>query len=571
MEDRRKQNQSQDPEHKRYVEDLSTERKRYLEDLKLEHEAGNVSDEDYVQAIVGTKYVPIRKNQGSDYNLGLPALSEFSEDPEMIGNAIQNAVSPQQQAPQPLFGTQGEQGMPQQPAQDMPGIVENDPIFRAVKNIKDTINGDRNMNATPTDDLMARLKQFQRDNIESQGQSIGETKKQLAALGKKVAQKTGFRDPVIWAALSDTFGHNDKKLVPLALKLRATDTTTQDKFNLQKVLLGQHRNMGDASNAMVDQIMAERKAETEAAGGGDLADKMAFLKEQARLAGERDAAKSGYAIDLETLRQQGRIAKSKANAKYFGVGAGRQRTSGEGPGGEPTTFSKKFDMEAATNLAEWANSGLANAQLNLENITQSIEALETAEERGENLTGTAKTDLFGLLKKPLDTGIPLKMTPRTISNPESKAREERVRFYVQQSLKEILGGQFARAEGEQMVRNSYNVNLDEKENASRLRLMQNQLITAAQIKNEMLQYAHKWGTLDKYTPPPIKVTLPNGETRDLTSFLKDEAKAVNTKFKKDGNFNATSPKSPSSNNGPSQAPAKKKDTFNNLMNEIQGN
>jgi len=72
--------------------------------------------------------------------------------------------------------------------------------------------------------------------------------------------------------------------------------------------------------------------------------------------------------------------------------------------------------------------------------------------------------------------------------PNSVAARDRVGEVVQRNLKAILGAQFTAQEGAALVARAYNPALGPAENASRLRTLLQQMVRAAQAKNDMATY-----------------------------------------------------------------------------------
>jgi len=139
-----------------------------------------------------------------------------------------------------------------------------------------------------------------------------------------------------------------------------------------------------------------------------------------------------------------------------------------------------MDKEFGKKAAELSMSGLADARAQSAAINTVLKKLES----GEKLTGAfigAQPDYL-----------------RAILNPEAQDAIDRVGSVVQRSLREVLGGQFAQKEGEQLVRRAYNPSLKPEQNAARLRALFSVLDQTAKNKMEMVEYFRKDYTLRGY-------------------------------------------------------------------------
>ena len=84
---------------------------------------------------------------------------------------------------------------------------------------------------------------------------------------------------------------------------------------------------------------------------------------------------------------------------------------------------------------------------------------------------------------------------KAVVNPELLALRENVEEVVQRNLRVILGAQFTEKEGERLINRAFNEKLSTKENARRVKLLLNQIRTAAKAKNEAVNYFEKHGSL----------------------------------------------------------------------------
>ncbi|MEM8615305.1 MAG: hypothetical protein AAGF20_00065 [Pseudomonadota bacterium] len=153
---------------------------------------------------------------------------------------------------------------------------------------------------------------------------------------------------------------------------------------------------------------------------------------------------------------------------------------GRPSGREPTVFDKQRDEDAAKLLAEWQLSGQSQAGANLERIRQVIHVLGNS----DNITG------------PVVGSYPEWLRP--IVAADSVAAQDTVGQVIQQSLRSILGGQFAEREGENLLKRSYNPQLSEAENAKRLMILHDELAYRALVNDYALQYSDRYGTLQGF-------------------------------------------------------------------------
>mgnify|MGYP000052900403 FL=1 len=137
------------------------------------------------------------------------------------------------------------------------------------------------------------------------------------------------------------------------------------------------------------------------------------------------------------------------------------------------------DNEIAKTFGETVTTGLGAANRNAATIKSVLDRLGSTEE-GEALTGPSKGMLgsFG----------------RNVFAPTSQAALNDVSAVVQQSLREILGGQFAQKEGEQLIARAYDISAPPPVNAARLRALYTQLESIAENKAALIDYVEKYGT-----------------------------------------------------------------------------
>lgn len=139
----------------------------------------------------------------------------------------------------------------------------------------------------------------------------------------------------------------------------------------------------------------------------------------------------------------------------------------------PSVGLEVLDKSFASEYQTLKISGIADAAAQAANISTVLGKLE----KGEKLTGPAIAAMgqFG----------------RALFAKDAQQAKDQVEGVVQRSLKEILGGQFAKAEGDRLVERAYNIALPPEENAKRLRALFMTLESAANNKIAMADYFEK--------------------------------------------------------------------------------
>lgn len=88
---------------------------------------------------------------------------------------------------------------------------------------------------------------------------------------------------------------------------------------------------------------------------------------------------------------------------------------------------------------------------------------------------------------------------RAIVAPGSVEHAEEIQEVAQKNLRAILGGQFAQKEGEQLIARAFNPKLEEKVNARRGKLLLESLLSAANAKEDAVNYFKEHGTLSGWS------------------------------------------------------------------------
>lgn len=165
--------------------------------------------------------------------------------------------------------------------------------------------------------------------------------------------------------------------------------------------------------------------------------------------------------------------------------AGRAVTNINMPG--ETHGSKKFDEASGKGIAEYMLTGGATDSMKqmaqLQDVSNDLNLIAQGKSE-KNLTGA----ILGLWPK----GI------RSFWNPESVNTQDLVEEVVQRNLKAILGAQFAKTEGEQLIERAYNPKLEESINAPRIARLLQQMKLAHEQKQAMVKHFMQFKTMDGF-------------------------------------------------------------------------
>lgn len=170
-----------------------------------------------------------------------------------------------------------------------------------------------------------------------------------------------------------------------------------------------------------------------------------------------------------------------------------------------------FGKEYATYMDLGGNTVV---EKNLKSLKDVIDTLKA----NPNLTGTkAKAqDATGTL---------------SVLSPESQRIKDLAGGVVQGNLRQVLGGQFASKEGEQLLERAFNIGQPGADNISRLEDLYTQIEQAAKIKQAAGEYFDAKGTLKGFQMPKFNKSkqMPTGEklqTYANTHFKGDVKKAT---------------------------------------------
>lgn len=153
-----------------------------------------------------------------------------------------------------------------------------------------------------------------------------------------------------------------------------------------------------------------------------------------------------------------------------------------------TPAQKAADMAFGKDYNDFvAGGGISTIQKNIQQLDQAISLMENAKKAGKSLSGKA---------------VGLADSSGTLSYlfPESAQVKDLVGGVAQSNLRQILGGQFASKEGEQLLARAYNTAQPVDDNIGRLKALREQINTAANAKIQSVAYFEQNGTLAGFRP-----------------------------------------------------------------------
>jgi hypothetical protein len=142
---------------------------------------------------------------------------------------------------------------------------------------------------------------------------------------------------------------------------------------------------------------------------------------------------------------------------------------------------------------KWLTNGRPEAERMLANLTQAEENLK-------------KTGLEASMQSGALAGLPVVRSVIDQFTVLPRETERLVRDVTQRSLREILGGQFAMKEGEQLLANAYDRTAKEGTNLKFVQALRATIEEAAQIKAAQSEYFAKNGTLAGFRGPALVST-----------------------------------------------------------------
>jgi len=142
-------------------------------------------------------------------------------------------------------------------------------------------------------------------------------------------------------------------------------------------------------------------------------------------------------------------------------------------GAKENEFTKTRERETAKRLTKWSLGENKMIRSDIDKLKEVEAKLEAAVKQGKgNYTGPIKGNIPG----------------QSIFNPAGQELANSVGSVTQKNLREILGGQFAQKEGEQLLKRAYEPGKDEKYNLERIRQLRTAMEQAADAKDEQLAY-----------------------------------------------------------------------------------
>lgn len=185
-------------------------------------------------------------------------------------------------------------------------------------------------------------------------------------------------------------------------------------------------------------------------------------------------------------------------------------------------FEKQGDLEAAQKLeAQRQRNKLALAGTK-EGTAKSLDLTPAQKKVDEKfadtyLDVTSKTkadsaineleDIIGKLgETDLATGRVIGLAPkflRDIITPDGASLQDRTERVIQETLRQTLGAQFTKEEGERLLARTYNPRMSEEENAKRLITLLGQMKAAKKINEAAREYFEKNSTLKGFKQQPI--------------------------------------------------------------------
>ena len=168
---------------------------------------------------------------------------------------------------------------------------------------------------------------------------------------------------------------------------------------------------------------------------------------------------------------------------------------------DPTlAFKKKSAETAGVQGREFADGPLTKGEVSTDEKFGTFYVNYTKEGRGAKNIGNLENlqDAQDIMEIAAKNGIPISSVPAGLIanrpslsaflNPQGVMSQERVANVIQQSLKEILGGQFAQKEGEALILRGYNPSLPVEENLERLLNLKSQVQQIIESEQDSINY-----------------------------------------------------------------------------------
>jgi hypothetical protein len=291
-----------------------------------------------------------------------------------------------------------------------------------------------------------------------------------------------------------------------------------ENFDVNSVegLKGLSAALAQAGSPRYSQLAAQQAADLEKQGLGLRKERAAVEKAEMSAAQEEQLRQELASLGPNPSEQQVLAVVQKygspdkilqvltASQDRRAALAARQATAGAGVG-PLTPAQKALDTAFGKDYAAFINKGGSSLiKTQLDNLDTAIAALENK----SNITGKV-------------VGLADKSGTLSYVNPDAQEVKDVVGKVVQSDLRQVLGGQFAQKEGEQLLARSYNPAQPQKDNLNRLKSLRKQIADAAEQKIGAVNYFEANGSLKGFkgletpaaeTPKPKKTT-----TRKLKS------------------------------------------------------
>jgi hypothetical protein len=164
---------------------------------------------------------------------------------------------------------------------------------------------------------------------------------------------------------------------------------------------------------------------------------------------------------------------------------------------------KAVDEAFAKNYADELGGGTAQRETNISELSDAVSTMGLTDNVSGALIGAFRSVLPNSLQPVFGLGKAVQV-------------EDQVAGVVQQSLRQILGGQFAMREGEALIRRAFNPSLPEAENIRRATILKNTLLRAQSQQRSASEYFRQNGTLRGYQGPvPTLASIIDGFDRDM--------------------------------------------------------
>jgi hypothetical protein len=188
------------------------------------------------------------------------------------------------------------------------------------------------------------------------------------------------------------------------------------------------------------------------------------------------------------------------------------KASGGGGIGPLTPAEKVVDQKFGKEYNDFVNGGGINTvEKNLKMLDDAIKLIKDSPD------GDTTGKMVGLADK-----------AGTLSYTHPKAAEAKdlIGGVAQSNLRQVLGGQFAAKEGEQLLARAYNPAQPKKDNLNRLNALREQIANTAEAKSNAAMYYQDNGTLKGFKGVGAAVDKPATETKEKKTRTLKSGKVV---------------------------------------------